>query len=347
MGRNTRRLKPKPFSAPKPLFPITGEVTGPLDMIPIGSDPTGRGARAWKIFSNLTITEGEHAGKRIGENAPPWQERLVKLIFGHTDELGRRLLQEIFACISKKNGKSSFAAALALTKLLMNEEQRELVVCLAANRMQARLVFDTMVATIKADEALTERFEIVEHRHTIKYLQTHSQVRAISAELASIIGGNPSLTIVDELHLLGATPKGAKLLNQARTGSVARKEPLLVSISTAPVDRSEGIFESTYQKARRVISGEEVDPRFFAWLCQIPDSLDPEDPANWHWSNPSLGYTVTVERLTTNLHSARSDPVALRDFRSQNLNISPDDSAGIDRWLSLKEWDSASDRLHG
>lgn len=342
MGRNTR-LKPKPFAAPIALFPIALVANGPLDMIPVVSDPTGRGAHALRIFNNLTITEGEHAGKRIGDNSPLWQQRLVRLIFGHTDELGQRVLREAFVCMAKKNGKSSFAAALALTWLLLNQEQRELVVCLAANRMQARLIFDTMVAMIKADDKLMELFEIVDHRHAAKYLPTHSIVKAISAELASIVGGNPSLTLVDELHLQGGTPKGSKLLNQARTGSVARKEPFLVSISTAPVDRSEGIFESTYQKAKRVISGEEIDPRFFAWLCQIPDHLDPEDPGNWHWSNPSLGFTVTVKRLMASLDSARSDPMALRDFRSQNLNISPDESAGIDRWLSLKEWDAAAD----
>ena len=67
---------------------------------------------------------------------------------------------------------------------------------------------------------------------------------------------------------------------------------MLLSISTAPAERSAGIFQSTLAKARRVIAGEEMDPRFFAWLCEIPEHLDPEDPANWHWSNPSLGYTI-------------------------------------------------------
>jgi phage terminase large subunit-like protein len=244
---------------------------------------------------------------------------------------------------SKKNGKSSFAAALALTKLLLNEERREHVVCLAANRQQAHIAYDAMAAMVRADAALLERFEIVEHRHVIKYEATSSGITALSAEMASIVGLNPSLALVDELHLLGGTPKGAKLVGQIRTGSVSRKEPLIVSISTAPVDRSEGIFEATYQRARRVIAGEDSDPRFFAWLCEVPPHLDPEDPANWHWSNPSLGYTVTRERLQAELESARSDPVALRDFRSQNLNVPPETSAGVDRWLSLAEWDAASD----
>jgi phage terminase large subunit-like protein len=341
VGRRTRVIKPLP---PAPaLYPLKIEPKTALDLIPECADPTGRGRRAWQILSRLPITEGMHAGKRIGENSPPWQQRLTRLLFGHTDELGRRVLREAFLCMAKKNAKSTYAAALALTKLLLDEEQREHVVCLAASRQQARIVFDAMVAMVRADPALAQRFEVVEHRHVITYATTSSRVTALAAEMVNVVGLNCSFALVDELHLLGATPKGAKLVNQIRSGSVARREPMLVSISTAPTDRSEGIFSSTYEKARRVISGAEIDPRFFAWICEVPAHLDPEEPANWHWSNPSLGFTVTRERLEAELDSARSDPAALRDFRSQNLNVSPDESTGVDRWLSLAEWDAAAD----
>jgi len=341
VARRTRSLTPLPV--PAPLFPLTVEPHTALDLIPEVDDPTGRGLKAWRILSRLPITEGPFAGKRIGEHSPPWQRRLTVLIFGHTDEQGLRALREIFVNMAKKNGKSSYAAALALTKLLLNEEQREHVVCLASNREQAHIMFDGMAAMVRADETLSERFAIVEHRHTIRYPATSSRVTAVSAEMAAVVGQNISLALVDELHLLGATPKGARLVAQIRTGQVARREPLLLSISTAPTDLSSGIFEATCQKARRVIAGEEVDPRFFAWLCEVPAGLDPEDPENWHWSNPSLGFTVTRERLEAELESARSDPSALRDFRSQNLNIAPEGSAGVDRWLPLAEWDRAAD----
>jgi phage terminase large subunit-like protein len=318
-----------------------------LDAIPVVPDPTGRGARAWEILRRLPITEGEHAGKLIGQNSPPWQERLTRLLFGHTDGSGRRVLREAFVTIGKKNSKTTYAAALALTKLLLEEEVREQVLFLAANRNQARIAFDAMSAMIRADAELSSRCEIIDYRHTIRYAATGSLARAISADMASVVGFNPSFAIVDELDLLGETPKGQKLVNQLRTGSVARREPLLLSISTKPTDRSAGIFEATYEKAKRIIAGKELDPRFFAWLCEIPEHLNAEDPANWHWANPSLGHTVTLERLRSDFESAKSDPAALRDFRSQNLNISPEDSAGERRWMALATWDSAADETIG
>ncbi len=331
------------YPAPPALFPFLTAPSSPIDMIPTVRDPTGRGSRAWEILSRLTITEGESAGQPIGQNPPPWQPLFTRLVFGHTDQAGRRVLREIFVSIGKKNGKTTFASAIALTKLLLEEEQRDYVVLLAANRPQARISFDTMVSMIRADAELARRFEIVDHRHTIRYPKTSSRATAISADMASLVGFNPALAIVDELHLLGATPKGAKLINQIRTGSVARREPMLLSISTAPTERSEGVFEATMAKAKRVIAGEEIDHRFFAWLCSIPDGLDPTDPENWGWANPSLDYTVTLERLIANRASAESDPAALRAFDSQNLNILPDTSAGEGRWISTGEWDELAD----
>jgi phage terminase large subunit-like protein len=328
---------------PKPLFPILTEPTTASDLIPSCQDCTGRGAAAWAILSMLRLTEGEHAGKRIGDNAPPWQEKLTKLLFGHTDADGNRLINEAFLAIAKKSGKTAYCSAVAITWLLLEQEAREQVVMLAASKDQARIAFESAAAMIRADDSLAQRFEILDFRSLIRYKRTSSRCTAIASELAAVVGANVSFAIVDELHLLGATSKGAKLVGQIRSGSIARKEPLLVSISTAPIDRSEGIFESTLSRARRIISGEEIDPHFFGWICEPPKGVDPESPEHWHWANPSLGYTITLDRIRAQYESAQSDPVALATFRSQNLNIQPDTTAGAGRWLSLAQWDAAAD----
>src|SRR4051794_20607381 len=91
------------YPSPPSLFPLSAAPTCALDLLPIVTDPTGRGARAWQILKRLPITEGEHAGKRIGDNAPPWMPRLTALLFGHTDEAGLRVLREVFCSIGKKS----------------------------------------------------------------------------------------------------------------------------------------------------------------------------------------------------------------------------------------------------
>jgi len=54
--------------------------------------------------------------------------------------------------MAKKNAKTAYGAALALTKLLLDEEQREQVLFLADNRLQARIAFEAMAAMIRADD---------------------------------------------------------------------------------------------------------------------------------------------------------------------------------------------------
>src|SRR5882724_2329940 len=98
----------KSYPTPQPLFPLAVAPSCALDMLPVVSDPTGRGGRAWEILRRLPITEGEHAGKLIGENAPPWMPRLTISIFGHTDEVGLRVIREVFASIGKKSAKTAF-----------------------------------------------------------------------------------------------------------------------------------------------------------------------------------------------------------------------------------------------
>src|SRR5262249_10345043 len=135
-----------------------------------------------------------------------------------------------------------FAAWLALTKLLMQEERREQVVLLASSKEQARICYDAMTATIRADEHLASKFEIIDFRSMIRFPASDSRATAVAADVASLTGFTPSFAVVDELHLLGLCDKGRRLVTQIRTGNVSRREPMMVSISTAPPDRSEGIF---------------------------------------------------------------------------------------------------------
>ena len=78
----------------------------------------------------------------------------------------------------------------------------------------------------------------------------------------------------------------------------------------------------------------------------MPPDLDPEDPENWHWSNPSprLHCDPRTARIRPGA-GAQSDPESLRDFRYSELNVKPEDTAGEGRWLPLEVWDAAADDM--
>jgi hypothetical protein len=68
--------------------------------------------RAVRFIENLKHTKGKWAGKRFW--LFPWQEQVIRDIFGIVDEHGNRQFRTAYVEIPKKNGKSELAAAVAL-----------------------------------------------------------------------------------------------------------------------------------------------------------------------------------------------------------------------------------------
>ena len=68
--------------------------------------------RAVMFIQNLCHTKGKWAGKKF--LLLPWQEQIVRDIFGIVKEDGNRQFRSAYVEIPKKNGKSELAAAIAL-----------------------------------------------------------------------------------------------------------------------------------------------------------------------------------------------------------------------------------------
>ena len=69
---------------------------------------------AWAICSQFKLTDIT-GHPTIGQVARPWLRDLVRTIFGSENPEGRRLINEYFLMVSKKNAKSTIAAAIMLT----------------------------------------------------------------------------------------------------------------------------------------------------------------------------------------------------------------------------------------
>ena len=80
-------------------------------LMPCGPLFPGPADEAWSYIRQFVLADV--AGKpQLGEVALPWIEDLVKVIFGAEDPKGRRQINEFFIMVSKKNSKSTIAAAV-------------------------------------------------------------------------------------------------------------------------------------------------------------------------------------------------------------------------------------------
>ena len=142
----------------------------------------------------------------------------------------RSTLLSAFIEVPKKNGKSELAAAVALLLLCGDGEQRAEIYGCAADRNQAKIVFDVAVDMVRFCPALEKRVKITESQKTIEYLPTKSKYQVLSADVANKHGFNTHGVIFDELH----TQPNRKLYDVMIQGSGdARMQPLYFLITTA------------------------------------------------------------------------------------------------------------------
>ena len=89
-------------------------------MLPESHYDKAKADRAVRFIENLRHTKGKWDGKPFW--LLPWQEQIIRDIFGIVDEDGNRQFRTAYVEIGKKNGKSELAAAVALYLLYADNE---------------------------------------------------------------------------------------------------------------------------------------------------------------------------------------------------------------------------------
>ena len=128
-------------------------------MLPTSHYDKEKADRAVRFIENLCHTKGKWAGKRFW--LLPWQEQIVRDVFGIVTEDGTRQFRTAFIEIPKKNGKSELAAAIALYLLYADNEPSAEVYGAAADRQQASIVFEVAKQMVEMSPALLKRSKVM------------------------------------------------------------------------------------------------------------------------------------------------------------------------------------------
>ncbi len=183
----------------------------------------------------------------------PWQERIIRDLFGILKPNGYRQFNTAYIEISKKNGKSELAAAVALLLLAGDGEQRAEVYSAASDRQQASIVFNVAADMVRMCPSLAKRCKILASTKRIIYTPTNSIYQVLSSEAYTRHGLNISGAVIDEVHAL----PDRKLFDVLTRGSGdARTQPLYFLITTAGTDV---LSSEAYTKHGLNISGAVID----------------------------------------------------------------------------------------
>lgn len=301
-------------------YPKLKNYTPSRFMLPTSHYDEAKADRAVKFVENLRHTKGKWAGKRFW--LLPWQEQIIRDIFGIVKADGCRQFRTAFVEICKKVGKSELAAAVALYLLFADNEPSAEVYGAAADRQQASIVFDVAKQMVEMTPALLRRCKIMAATKRIVNYSNAGIYQVLSADVGNKHGFSVSGLVFDEIH----NQPNRNLYDVLTKGSSdARQNPLHFIITTAGNDRNSIAYE-LHTKAVDILNGRKVDPAFYPVVYGLADDEDWTDEKNWYKVNPSLGYTVEIDRLRDAFREAQDNPADEVTFR----------------WLRLNQWVSST-----
>ncbi len=298
---------------------------------------------ALDVFNALRVVDAP-GSPTMEVAARPWVKAFVAAIFGAYDpDSGRRLVNEFFLLISKKNTKSTTAAGIMLTALVLNWRESAEFIILAPTIEIAKNSFDPVRDMIAKDPELSDLLLVQEHTRTVTHRLTNATLKVVAANNETVGGKKAVGILIDELWILGKRDGAENMLREATGGLASRREGFIIYLTTQSDEPPRGVFRTKLLYARGVRDGRIADRKFLPVLYEFPDDLlkaeKHKDPAFFYVTNPNLGTSVDEEFLVREFAKAQEDGEdSVRGFLAKHLNIEIGMALRSDRWAGADYW---------
>lgn len=283
-------------------------------------------SKAIKFFSILKHSIGEWAGQRI--KVEPWQAFFLAMLFGWKKEGGNRRFKTGYLEVARKNGKSTMLAGVGLYLLLADGEDGAEVYTAATKKDQARITHGEATRMVKSSPELSKR--LIVQKNNIFISDSASKFVPLGKDSKTLDGLNVHGAIVDELH---AHPN-RDMIDILETATGARRQPLIVAITTAGQDRRSVCFEY-HEYTAKVLGGVIQDDSFFGLIYGLDEGDDWADESNWIKANPNLGVSKKLQGMKEQAEKAKNMPTALNAFLRLELNVWVNNET---KWLNTAKW---------
>lgn len=257
----------------------------------------------------------------------PWQIFVTVNIFGWVDYEELRRFTYVYLEVAKKNGKTTWLAAVGLYMGFIDGEPGSNVYAAATTRDQANILFGAAKTMVAYSPKMQERFGISKQEYSIFQTTTNSSFKALSQDRdGSKDGFNVHCGLIDELH----AHKDSGMYDIVSNGIASRAQPLLFAITTAGKDTTSVCYRER-KIVVAILKGEASHERYFGMIFCLDKGDDWKDPKTWSKANPNYGISVKPEYLQGMADKCKISPSNEAIFRQKHLN---EWVGAVDGWLA-------------
>lgn len=264
-----------------------------------------------------------------------WEKAFLSVIFGIVDKDGNRVFREAVLIVGRKNGKTLLAAIIAAYMAFMDGEYGGRVYMAATKLEQANLCFSAFHQMIIKEPRLAELAS--KRRSDIVIDQTNTTIKPLAFSAKKSEGLNISCGICDEVASWQGD-QGIRFYEALKSSQGARKQPLLLSITTAGYVNG-GIYDELIKRCTRLLMGDSRERRLAPFLYTIDEPEKWNDINELRKSMPNLGVSVSVDYMLEEIAVAEGSLTKKAEFLVKYCNIKQNSSIA---WLSAVDIDRAS-----
>lgn len=275
----------------------------------------------------------------------PWQIFIIYNLLGFWYKgTKERKYKEAWIMLGRKNGKTSFVAALAFAVALIQRKSGSKIYVVAAALKQALESFDFIKYSLRYKKIIGE-FQVkdsyVEHSIKHEFDDGSIEIQIMASNPDAQDSFNCNFAIADEV----AAYKKPAQYNRFKEAMKAYTNKLMVGITTAG-DNMNSFGYDRMQYAVKVAAGIVKDDAFFSFVARADTddkgNCDYTNPIQHMKANPNYGITIRPQDIMNDALQAQNDPRQRKDFLSRSLNIY---TAAMRAWFDIEEF-RASDKKY-
>jgi phage terminase large subunit-like protein len=304
--------------------------------------------RVLKAFSLLVHTQGRWAGKPLRPD--PWQVAyIIAPVFGWVRfddevELWVRIIRAAHIDLCRKAGKTTVAGGFAIYLTGADGEQGAQVLAVAAAKEQAQYCFRPVKQIVESSPKLKAHLKA--YASKIVHGRTGSYFQVVSSVGDLLHGANVHGAVIDELHV----HKTRDVVDAVETGTGARSQPLITTITTADEGKPGTIYAEKRRYLEQLARGAIVDPSFYGVVFAAAESeaalraegLDPFGEEAQRRANPGYGVSPTKAYLEAEAEKAKQSPASLARYMRLHLGIRTKQAT---RYIRLEDWDASAGEI--